>query len=254
MNLRFTIGVVMTSVVTALFAAAPHAVAHPYHHVANASAGANLRSGPGGTYPKVGELPNGHAITIICQQPGGSDYGGSTWWDRLDNGAWIHDYLTDTEVYNGPSPGIPRCDQSSPAPPQAATGPGLGDDYPYRAGPMNRVDPWAFYTRNCTSFVAYRMNRDGKPFHNHMRNGWFSHARNWAANATRIGMSVSASPQAGAIAQWAAYERGAGHWGHVAYVHHVNADGSAVIEDYNWRGTGRYAIRTVRAPRYILYR
>src|ERR1035438_5615330 len=34
------------------------------------------------------------------------------------------------------------------------------NDYPFASSTPDTVDPYDFYTRECTSFVAWRMNRD----------------------------------------------------------------------------------------------
>ena len=129
-----------------------------------------------------------------------------------------------------------------------------GNDYPYAAGQPNRVDPWGFYTRQCTSFVAWRMRQAGVAFTNNMRGGHWGNAYEWAGNARRLGYRVDTTPKAGAIAHWGANEPGSGRWGHVAYVLAVRGDGSVVVEDYNVNtGSGpfQYHQRVTRAPRYL---
>ncbi|WP_380164771.1 CHAP domain-containing protein [Kroppenstedtia sanguinis] len=118
--------------------------------------------------------------------------------------------------------------------------------YPYKYASVAGVDPWGFYNRQCTSFVAWRINQRGYHFTNHMRGGHFGNATNWANNARRIGMRVNNQPAVGAVAQFNAGASGAsGTFGHVAYVTAVN--GSAItIEEYNYQ---RYAFskRTIPA-------
>ena len=140
-----------------------------------------------------------------------------------------------------------------------------GDDYPAdcanisgedcRTAPLDAyVDRWAFYSRECTSFVAWRMNRDhgAGAFHNLMRGGRWGNAGDWDDNATRLGYQVTATPRVGAIAQWNGNEIGG--VGHVAYVSEVHPDGRVTVEEYNYGTTGRYGVRgPLRAPRYIYF-
>ena len=117
------------------------------------------------------------------------------------------------------------------------------DDYPadLRAPALSAVvDPWGFYNRNCTSFVAWRMNRNAGPgsFYNTMRGGRWGNAYDWAANAVRIGYPVNSTPAVGSIA-WFSY-------GHVAYVELVNTNGTVTIEEYNVpAGSGTYNRRSI---------
>jgi surface antigen len=126
------------------------------------------------------------------------------------------------------------------------------DDYPYKNDSWTQADPWLFYKRECTSFVAWRMNHNnGVAFTNYMKGGHWGNASNWDNNAVAIGYPVNSTPAVGAIAQWNGGEGGAGSVGHVAWVERVNSDGSVVIEEYNWSNPHGYSTRTVRAPRYI---
>lgn len=121
------------------------------------------------------------------------------------------------------------------------------NDYPSNLATAARdslVDPWGFYNRECTSFVAWRMNNDNHvAFSNNMSGpngttGHFGDATNWAANAASIGYNVNTSPAIGSIAVWPSTI------GHVAYVDAVNADGTINTEEYNWSGDGAYHTRT----------
>ncbi|GAK59604.1 hypothetical protein U27_06589 [Candidatus Vecturithrix granuli] len=139
------------------------------------------------------------------------------------------------------------------------------NDYPYRDSAKDMVDVWGFYTRNCTSYVAWKMNKDaGTPsapyyFYNTMagpngQSGIWGHAKDWDNNATTIGFPVSTTPQAGAIAVWEANSGGAGAYGHVAYVESTNGDGTVNITEYNWNyGDGNCNARSsVIADHYII--
>lgn len=128
------------------------------------------------------------------------------------------------------------------------------NDYPYAGSTPDSVDRWSFYTRECTSFVAWRMvNNNGVGnFSNTMGGGRWGNASNWAANAGQLGYRVDNTPAVGAIAFWGPWQGGAGSAGHVAWVEAVNADGSVNVEEYNFRTAYGYGTRTsVRAVSYI---
>ncbi|GAK59612.1 hypothetical protein U27_06597 [Candidatus Vecturithrix granuli] len=138
------------------------------------------------------------------------------------------------------------------------------NDYPYRDSIKGELDVWGFYTRNCTSYVAWKINKDygttSAPyyFYNTMsgpngQSGTWGNAKDWENNATTIGFTVSNTPQTGAIAAWEANSEGAGIYGHVAYVESVNSDGTVNITEYNWNyGDGNCNARSsVTADHYI---
>jgi surface antigen len=113
------------------------------------------------------------------------------------------------------------------------------DDYPepFRSARHDSInDPWGgFPNRECTSFIAWRMHRDGYSLG--VING---NAGVWDASAVARHILVDTVPTAGAIAQWHGSEQ---EWpgsdsrvsvfGHVAYVRQVDGDG-VWVEDYNW--------------------
>jgi surface antigen len=107
------------------------------------------------------------------------------------------------------------------------------------------VDPWGFYNRECTSFVAWRLNNDNQlAFSNGMGGGHFGNAYEWKDNAVSLGYSYTTATNSavrGSVAWWAASYHGASSSGHVAYVDQVNADGSIDFEDYNAAMTGVHA-------------
>jgi len=119
------------------------------------------------------------------------------------------------------------------------------DDYPADCAPVEGencrtapldayLDRWGFYSRECTSFVAWRLSRSG-PFHNAMKGGKFGHAWNWGRNAPDVGFPVNSKPALGAVA-W--HDRGAGH---VAIVVAINKKQDKVtVEDYNRDFQGNY--------------
>lgn len=114
------------------------------------------------------------------------------------------------------------------------------DDYPYANGAIDQVDRWNFYTRECTSFCAWRLNNNnGVNFHNNYWGVLWGDAKNWGYAARRVGIAVNSSPAVGAIA-WTPN----GSYGHVAWVSAVNG-GSVTIEEYNWYPQYKYNSRTV---------
>jgi len=130
---------------------------------------------------------------------------------------------------------------------------GLGDDYPEDLKTAERnsvIDPWRFYNRGCTSFVAWRLNsangitfsnNTGKKDANKNYVQW-GNADNWKTTALFLGITVDKTPAVGAVAWW---QSGSGH---VAWVAAVNGD-TVTIEEYNYAGDsgikGIYNTRTV---------
>ncbi len=115
----------------------------------------------------------------------------------------------------------------------AATG---EDDYPYADYAMSGYDPWLFVYRNCTSFVAWRLNsRNGVEFNDYYGGADWGWAGNWGYAAQSIGITVDNNPAVGSVA-WQSS-------GHVAWVAEVRENGKIFIEEYNWDGDGQYHSR-----------
>lgn len=129
----------------------------------------------------------------------------------------------------------------------AATG-----GYPYANDSSAAIDPWGFYKRYCTSYVAWKLNQNGAGFSNGMAGpngaaGQFGDAKNWDDNAQTIGFAVDQTPAVGAVAVW-----NGGTYGHVAYVESVNANGTVNVSEYNHGVSLGYGTRqNVTADRYI---
>jgi surface antigen len=121
------------------------------------------------------------------------------------------------------------------------------DDYPprlKRAGQDVLVDPWLFYNRECTSFVAWRLNNDGGvEFSNYYLGKHWGDASNWRHAALQAGVTVNDRPAVGAIAWWRAGSPGSSR-GHVAWVENVSSS-AITIEEYNYAVTGGYGTRTI---------
>jgi len=133
------------------------------HHIVNAPGGVNARKGPGTSFPVAHGIANNSAIAITCQVQG-QIVNGSNIWNELSDGTFVSDFYCDTPNYNAFSPPIPVC-KNSPVQPIK------GDDYPYKDASIDPEvpDPWNFYCRECTSFVAWRMNQLGAK---HDRSKW----------------------------------------------------------------------------------
>ena len=174
---------------------------------------------------------------------------------------------SDSSPAPGPSP-VPTPPPPSPPPAPTRT---YTDDYPaeLRALSPNNEDYWDFFCRECTSFAAWRLNRDrpvaigaaffvnGKypnvPTLNALPGqpaGRFSNAGYWHRRAMSFGVRVDNNPAIGAIAHWAPGELGS--VGHVAYVERVNSDNSVDVTEYNKSEDHQFGFRTdITAPRYI---
>lgn len=154
----------------------------------------------------------------------------------------------------------------------------FGDDYPSALKTAAKdavIDPWRFYNRECTSFVAWRLNRQlgatnypGGPwkFSNFMvakgvpgtGSGYvqFGNAGTWDAAASRLGYAVDATPAIGAVAQWhggeTSYNWSGSSMGHVGIVVAVASDGTVTMASYNAGVSGGYdLVSNIKAPRYL---
>lgn len=82
---------------------------------------------------------------------------------------------------------------------------------------------------NCTWYAYERRVQLGLPV-----GSFWGNAATWAMYARAAGYQVDRSPSVGAIAQWNAYQGGAGYAGHVGIVESVNSDGSITISEMNY--------------------
>ena len=113
-----------------------------------------------------------------------------------------------------------------------------GDDYPayYKNGSQS-IDKWRMYSRQCTSFAAFRLSgANGFELP-----GAYGNAGEWGYRARREGYRVDNTPAIGSIA-WST----AGGYGHVAWVSNVMGD-NIEIEEYNYDYKGNYNKRIVKA-------
>ncbi len=125
----------------------------------------------------------------------------------------------------------------------------LGDDYPWPyelsedqgAG----LSPLNYYYRQCTDFVAWRLNRDAGAYATPFKWVWSNltplggNASQWEYAWEQHGWTVSTTPVVGSVA-WFGWSN------HVAYVKSVNADGTVTVEEYNYV-PNVYSQRTIPA-------
>jgi surface antigen len=183
----------------------------------------------------VRRLKDGARVVISCQATGATvtgTFGTTSTWDKLARGG----YVSDAYVYTGTDGRVaPDCPTTSaPAPTGQPASITLRNDYPYASDSPNEVDPWGFYKRECTSFVASRLNKV-MTFSNRMRGGHFGNAENWDENARALGFKVNHHPRVGSV-----MVRNSGTYGHVAMVAKVGK-GRVFVEQYNAGGTHDYS-------------
>ncbi|PKH43548.1 CHAP domain-containing protein [Nocardioides alpinus] len=102
-------------------------------------------------------------------------------------------------------------------------------------------DSWGFVLRNCTSFVAWRLQERNRMagFANDFGGEHWGNAENWDDVARRLGYRVDGVPAIGAVAQ-----SDNGRVGHVAWVSAIGP-GTVTIEEYNHATPGGYGSRAV---------
>ena len=109
------------------------------------------------------------------------------------------------------------------------------------------VDPWGLFTRECVSYVAWKIHSTGR-YVPHF--GGAGNANQWPSTAARHGISSGSTPKAGAAAVMSV-----GTYGHVMYVESVNGDGTITVSDYNfaWDGLYRYYTRSASGLTYVYF-
>lgn len=124
-----------------------------------------------------------------------------------------------------------------------------GDDYPWRNS-GGGLSPLGYVERQCTDFVAWRINRDHGATSAPWRYVWANltpnggSASRWASAWSSHGWKTSHTPVRGAVAYFG---------GHVAYVKNVNSNGTVFLEEYNWNGSASYHTRTIAASSVSLF-
>jgi len=125
-----------------------------------------------------------------------------------------------------------------------------GGGYPgaWASAPLDAyVDPWGLYTRECVSYVAWKVHSTGR-FVPHF--GGAGNANQWPSTTAAYGIGSGSTPRAGAAAVW-----NIGYYGHVMYVESVNGDGTITVSDYNlnWDGLYRHYTRSASGLTYVYF-
>lgn len=125
-------------------------------------------------------------------------------------------------------------------------GPSIYGGYPtaWATAPQNAyVDPWGMYTRQCTSYAAYKVNQayGNMPFWGGIGNAW-----EWKRNAVNRGIPNGKVPKAGSVGVLQD-----GGFGHVAWVDSVQPNGTITIDHYNVNWSGNYARWTGVSPTFF---
>lgn len=133
------------------------------------------------------------------------------------------------------------------------------DDYPayLKNAPIASLsDPWGQPNRVCSSFVAFRLNRDGTK----LREPDLHYYKILAATQGSLadmqsavdaaGARLDTTPEPGAMAVWLRGEDGVTGL-HVAYIAEVYPDGTALVEEYNIDGDGLYHTEILRPPHVV---
>ncbi|KAJ3493964.1 hypothetical protein NLG97_g4388 [Lecanicillium saksenae] len=117
------------------------------------------------------------------------------------------------------------------------------NDYPY-SGKCSGTDPYHFYRCQCTSFVAFRINkRLGVKFTNRYKGAAWGDAKIWDEAAHKSKVRIDNKPVPGCVAQTNAGP------GHVAWVTKVSGD-KVTVEEYNYVHKKAYGTRTVAKSKF----
>ncbi|MDR1560578.1 MAG: CHAP domain-containing protein, partial [Clostridiales bacterium] len=104
------------------------------------------------------------------------------------------------------------------------------EGYPYKDSKFDvAYDKWGYYTRNCTSWVAYCLTSRNGLSDSEVKG--FGNAGQWKERAQGKGIRVDNTPAVGAVA-WKST--------HVAWVCAVNSNGTFDVEEYNYDFAGGY--------------
>lgn len=133
---------------------------------------------------------------------------------------------------------------AAPASPPAAEATIGGNDYPWPTADMDRMSPLRFAYRNCTDYVAFKLNQQLGGSLSDVKFDWSTinyqgdgNARAWRQGAAGKYM-VDDKPGLGSVAWWG---NAAGGYGHTALVVAVAADGNSVqLNEYNRTLDGRF--------------
>ncbi len=111
-------------------------------------------------------------------------------------------------------------------------------DVPNSVAAANVLSPYGYAYRNCTDYVAWKLDAMGVPPALYKGLG---NAKDWATRASAKGLRVDSVPAAGAVGV-----RTTGAYGHTAYIESVQADGSITVTHFNYFANGNYSQDTNR--------
>jgi surface antigen len=170
--------------------------------------------------PKSGVFASNDSIMVLCVAQGSSHEGSNAWF--FARGYWLHS----TRIAGGlTGRGFATCAPGYRHP--------ISNDY------QDRDD--GYNSGQCTAFVSWRLfQRNNLAFHNYYGGSHFGNANTWDDAARAEGIPVNGTPTVGSVMQ-----SDAGTYGHVAWVAALNADGTILIEEYNYRNPLAYGQRTV---------
>jgi surface antigen len=101
-------------------------------------------------------------------------------------------------------------------------------------------DPWGYYLRNCTSYVAWQLAQDGVPArYFNFASYALGNADQWLldARSPRWNLPTGSKPEVGAVAVSVSVD-------HVMFVTGVEPNGTIRIQEYNYSSAGNGDIRT----------
>jgi surface antigen len=212
-----------------------------------ATAGANVRSGPGTSFSRVGSRAYNSSITFD-----GWTYGeritdialgtpDERWYRIAGTNQWIASAIIDGNAPGStPLPPGNSDGGGTPLPPSQPNVPIDGNSPNYRNGNVNPFARIPALIGQCTWYAYGRMLETGLLPAGAKANGWFlGNAEAWRRDAARAGLPVSSTPTPGArgLVVWPPGVKG-GHrqYGHVAFVEEVYPDGRIRISESNWAG------------------
>gem|GEM_PF-4230213 len=100
----------------------------------------------------------------------------------------------------------------------------------------NVISPYGYYYRNCTDYVAWRLDTNGISPAQYKGLG---NAKKWATPPAKNKLFVDNQPAIGAVAV-----RPTGTYGHLAYVEDILPDGQIRVSQYNKAADGNYSVQT----------
>jgi surface antigen len=101
-------------------------------------------------------------------------------------------------------------------------------------------DPWGYYLRNCTSYVAWQLAQDGVPArYFNFASYALGNANEWLADARSPSWSLptGSTPKVGAVAVSVSVD-------HVMFVTGVESNGMITVQEYSYSSAGNGDIQT----------